>query len=320
MTAGPNITVDGDGSTANPYVISGTGGGAVTCDQVRPCLSAGPGVAYDPATGVISARLSTDAGNNATFGGDQGIFVPAAGGATVITADSPCIALDGDGSAGAPITATPVVDPAPANLLACGPNGLLVTGGAALATGCGLSGDGTAAAPLAAAVQEWPYPCDVTTEAGGVYCDANGVLRAEPRGYMVSSNSPTNNQTYPNLAVPAAQDTLIETRTFLITNPDTCRDAYVIVELELDVDFVLPAGAGAAAGMYTDEMVFHRNTGSSAENDFHVQVTKVLAQTPFVLPPGGSNNFGLDIRLGRGSGGATYNRIQTFVRAFLWIL
>ncbi|MGP3957004.1 hypothetical protein ACTWPT_13465 [Nonomuraea sp. 3N208] len=129
VTAGTGVTVAGDGSSANPYVISSGGGGAVTCDQAGPCLSAGPGVAYDPA-----------------------------------------------------------------NQLSCGPAGLLVPGASAVSTACGLSGDGSAGAPLTVAVQAWPYPCDVTTEAGGVYCDANGVLRAEPRGYVVSSNSPTNNQ------------------------------------------------------------------------------------------------------------------------------
>ncbi|MFI7467397.1 hypothetical protein [Nonomuraea sp. NPDC049646] len=354
MTAGENIAVAGDGSTTNPYVISASaGGGTVTCDQVRPCLSAGTGIAYDPATGVISstpasvdcsqvrpclsagpgatydpasgvigARLSTDPGNNLALGGDQGLYVPAGAGSTVITGDTPCIAVDGDGSAGSPITATPRLDPAPGNQLQCGPNGLLVAAtAAAITTACGLAGDGSAGSPLAAKVTAWPYAaCDVTTQAGRVFCDANGTLRSEPRGYVSASNSPTANQSYPDVAVPAAQDTLVETRTFTITNPDPCRDSYVIVEIELDVDFVLPAGAGAAVGMYTDEMIYHRNTGSSTENDFHIQVTKVLAQNPFVLPPGGSNAFGLDIRMGRGSAGATYNRIQTFIRAFQWIL
>ncbi|MGJ3558835.1 hypothetical protein ACR6C2_07600 [Streptomyces sp. INA 01156] len=44
-----------------------------------------------------------------------------------MTADSDCIALTGDGTTGAPLTAAPVIDPAPGNALTCGPGGLMVT-------------------------------------------------------------------------------------------------------------------------------------------------------------------------------------------------
>lgn len=50
IVAGPGTSVDGGGSTTDPYIISGA-----TCEQMRQCLSAGPGVSYDPATGVIGA-------------------------------------------------------------------------------------------------------------------------------------------------------------------------------------------------------------------------------------------------------------------------
>jgi hypothetical protein len=72
---------------------------SVACDQVRPCLSAGPGVAYDQATGVISADVSDTPGNNLTIDAG-GLFVPT-GAATVSTA---CGVL-GDGSASSPVRA-----------------------------------------------------------------------------------------------------------------------------------------------------------------------------------------------------------------------
>lgn len=89
--------IDGSGSTANPAVISASG---VTCDEVRPCISAGDGASYDPGTGVVAARASGDVGNNLTLGGDGGLFVPT--GAATVTVGC---GLEGDGSGSAPLTA-----------------------------------------------------------------------------------------------------------------------------------------------------------------------------------------------------------------------
>ncbi|MER6632339.1 hypothetical protein ABT301_29665 [Streptomyces sp. NPDC000987] len=95
VQAGENTTVTGSGSTINPYTVS-----AVTnCVEVRSCLSAGPGVAYDPSTGVIAADVSAAAGNNLVIDGD-GLYVPA-GAATV---NAGC-GLLGDGSASSPVRA-----------------------------------------------------------------------------------------------------------------------------------------------------------------------------------------------------------------------
>lgn len=317
VTAGTNTTVSGTGSAANPYVISSTGGGAVTCDQVRPCLSAGPGAAYDPATGVISARLSGDAGNNLALGGDQGLYVPAVGGATIIVTDSDCIALSGDGSAGSPLTAQPVVDPAPGNLLQCGPSGLLVAG-SVVATACGLTGNGSAGTPLAAAVSAWPYPCPVDANAGRVYCDSAGNLRSEPRARYQYFTT-TLNENYANLPVPAAgpPGTLITTRELVVTNPDTCHDAIAITSVEVDVDSTSRPGQ-AAYFVSNDEMYRFENRGSAAVTDVHTQTVKVLGNT--VIPAGGSVTVQAPINLGQGAGGATYNRIQSFIRAMVFAL
>ncbi|WP_329368715.1 hypothetical protein OG896_24520 [Streptomyces sp. NBC_00669] len=154
VTAGPGVTVDGNGSSTDPYVIGADGGGGapaaltvtdsptvdltltgagtatdpydvtaavivdpappgggdnlvhagddglyVECADIRSCISAGDGAAYDPDSGEVDARLSTDAGNLVQFGTDGGLLVP-----------PPAVAcgLTGTGTAADPITANPV--------------------------------------------------------------------------------------------------------------------------------------------------------------------------------------------------------------------
>ncbi|MFI1703071.1 hypothetical protein [Streptomyces griseoruber] len=96
VIAGENAEVTGAGSTLNPYVVSAV----IECDDVRPCLSAGDGIAYDASTGVITACPSADMGNNLTYGSDGCLFVPT-GAATV----SVGCGLQGDGSGSAPVEA-----------------------------------------------------------------------------------------------------------------------------------------------------------------------------------------------------------------------
>lgn len=116
-----DTTVSGTGVGGDPYIVSADvildpappGGGAnlleagpdglyVECADVRTCFTGGDGIVYDPATGEISAQLSTDAGNTVSFGTDGGLFVPP---------DTPLevgCGLQGDGSTGAPIEAFPI--------------------------------------------------------------------------------------------------------------------------------------------------------------------------------------------------------------------
>lgn len=261
FVAGDNVTIDGSGSAANPAVISAQ----VHCEDVRPCLSPGPGVAYDPTTGVISADLSEDAGNNIVIRPD-GLFVP--------------------------------------------------TGSATVTAGCGLTGDGSAGAPITANTSPWAYPCDLDTNAGLVYCDSTGKLRSEPRGRTFYDQSVVNS--FPaDVLVPATYPTVVETRSLTITNPDPCRDMFVIFETELDVDITYPPGAGAAYGLPGDEQGYYMHTGTATVTDLHTQLTKVFRGT---VPAGGTFTYNLDIALGKGSGGATYNKIQTFIRAFGFML
>ncbi|AMD42772.1 hypothetical protein SEA_XKCD426_31 [Streptomyces phage Xkcd426] len=103
LQAGDNVTVTGTGQGADPWVVT-----AVTDPaEVRAQLSGTSGVTYNPATGAISAdvsstagnqltvdanglfvpavKISTDAGNALVLGGDGGLYTPFAGALGMIT-------------------------------------------------------------------------------------------------------------------------------------------------------------------------------------------------------------------------------------------
>ncbi|MDH6489670.1 hypothetical protein [Streptomyces sp. SAI-127] len=219
VTAGPGVTVDGNGSPTNPYIVSadsgtptpvtaadtptvdttvsGTGaagdpyvvsaavildptppgGGSnlakagpdgvyVECADVRGCISAGDGASYDPATGVVEARVSTDAGNTTTLGADGGLYTPAA--STALGAvDTPTVdvTVSGTGSAADPyeVSAAVILDPAPpgggANLAKAGPDGVYVE--CADVRQCFTAGDGAAYDPATGEIS-----ARVSTDAG----------------------------------------------------------------------------------------------------------------------------------------------------------
>jgi hypothetical protein len=352
---------------AGNTVVFGVDGGLyvppITCAQVRPCISAGQGASYNSATGVVSARLSTDAGNVVTFGVDGGIYAPPAAvsctavraclsgtsgvnyvpGTGVISADVSGTAgnrltIDGDGLYVPPVSCAEVrpclsgingvnyvagTGVISADVSGTAGNQLIVDGDGlyvpppTVTAGCGLNGTGAAANPLTIDTVAWPFPCSVDTFGGDLYCDSTGRARTLPRpvATFVQDQQVLNPA---NLAVPAAQDTQVATHTLTINNPDTCRPAFVMIEGEVDADFDLPSGnSGAALGIATDEMSYVFNKGATAALDVHIQGTKVVNAT---IPAGGSLNFVLSITMGRGSGGATYNRIQSFLRAFVFVL
>ncbi|MFM9590692.1 hypothetical protein ACKI16_29320 [Streptomyces scabiei] len=310
------ITADLSGDAGNQLVLGGDGGlyvppGAVDCTAVRTCLSGTNGVTYDPVTGVISADVSGTAGNQLVLDAG-GLYVPPLDCADV----RPCLSGT-NGVTYDPVTGVISADVSgtAGNQLVLDAGGLFVPPAAALVTGCGLDGAGTALDPLVANVGAWPYPCSVNTFGGVVACDASGVLRSEPRG-MVSFTSFQEVRNYADLAVPAGFDQPGDSFSTMITNPDTCRSAFVLVEREADVDFNLPAGAGAAYGHGTDEMYYTRNNGATTILDAHVHTTKVFGLAA-LLGPGASTNLTFDVTLGRGSAGATYNRIQVFIRAMM---
>lgn len=207
------------------------------------------------------------------------------------------------------------VSSTPGNNLVIDDDGLFVpTGAATVTTGCGITGDGSASAPVTANTGNWPYPCAVETFGGVVACDADGVLRSEPRG-KVSFRSFGENRTYNNRTVPSTEAT-VATFTTTFTNPDTCRPALVLTEREVDVSFNLPAGAAAAYGQDTDEMYYLKNTGSSSMTSVHTQTTKLLQQSAS-LAAGATLTVNFTVTLDRGAGGATYNRIQVAIRALM---
>ncbi|MFJ3249062.1 hypothetical protein [Streptomyces sp. NPDC086782] len=268
VTAGPGVTVDGDGSPLLPYVVSAEGGGTaalavidsetidfdltgtgtagdpyeitgsvvldpappgggsnlvrsgprglfVECEQVRGCLTAGDGIAYDPATGVIAARPSADAGNGVTIGTDGGLYAPTGGAAepTVLqAADTSTVdtTVTGSGTAGDPfvVEADVIVAPEPngleataggllvapsadaGNQLSMGADGrLFVPPDEPLSVGCGLQGEGTAASPLAAhpmaGSDVWADHWDCAgTSYSTLRCDPNtGALWTPPEHY-----------------------------------------------------------------------------------------------------------------------------------------
>lgn len=69
------ITVTGNGSVQQPYIISLSLNGQTGCAAITACIAAnlGPGLVYDEGTGDIQLRLSTDDGNTLTFGTDEGL-------------------------------------------------------------------------------------------------------------------------------------------------------------------------------------------------------------------------------------------------------
>lgn len=329
-------TLTGDGSAGNPWIlssavrISGTAGNLITtdaggllltCESVQDCIGGAldDGLVYDDVNNQIRVALSTDPGNSVTFGTDGGVYSTGGGGgglAFVSTTDNQCIDFSGNGTPGTPLTAAPIVDPADGNILSCTAGGLR----AALLLGtCGLEGNADTT-PLQVNTGTWPYPCDVDAEGGGVYCDSTGQLRSEPRAkYQYFTIS--ENETVAATAVPATTTTGgtdVRTRSLEITNPDTCRPAIAITEVEVDVDFVLPPGGRAGHFVYGDEMYRFENEGNNTVSDVHTQTTKVLGNT--TLLPGQTINVDLIIGLGFGQGGATYNRIQSFIRAMVFAL
>jgi hypothetical protein len=319
VTAGDTPTVDntvtGTGTAADPYVVSSAvrldatppGGGTnlvqagpdglfLECEQVRGCITAGDGITYDPATGEVAARVSTDAGNAATIGADGGIFAPAGGTST------PTVVEAGDGVT---VTGTgTAADPYEVSALP-------------LETGCGLTGAGSAADPVAAVVAAWPYAaCDVDSYAGSVYCDSTGALRSEPRPVATYQQQQLD-QVYPATLVPTGGgDTPVEDRPMTVVNPDPCREAFVIFEVEVNVEFTLPPNSAALYAIGGDDMWRTENKATQQVNDVHVQTTKVYNR---IIPPGGTLVEPLVIGMGGNyNNNSTYHRIQSLHRAFIF--
>ncbi|MFB7114827.1 hypothetical protein [Streptomyces sp. NPDC056291] len=243
-----DVTVSGSGAVGDPYEVSAAvildpappGGGTnligegpdglfVECADVRQCFSAGDGAAYDPATGKISARVSGDAGNTTTIGGDGGIYTPAA--ATALeAADTPTVdvTVTGTGTAGDPfqVAAAVILDPAPpgggANLAKAGPDGLYVE--CADVRQCFTAGDGAEYDPATG-----EFSARLSADAGNAMAfGSDGGLYATGGG----TSTPT--------ALQSADTTTVDTT---VTGTGTAGDPYVV---EADV-IVAPEPNGLEA-------------------------------------------------------------------------
>lgn len=327
-----NLTLLGSGTEADPHIVSAAvnlsaiagnvltaqvDGLAVTCESIQDCMGTalGNGLVYNDALNLFAVFPSADVGNAISIGGDGGIFAPVGGGNPVLTADTSCINLSGDG-AGIPLSADPIVDPVVGNLLACTATGL----SAALTVGaCGLTGLGTPASPLAANTQPWPFACDVTLGADGVYCDANGELRSPPP-IAVNMNQQFINVNVAATAVPAGAGagTMIAALNLNLVNPSTCRTGTVFAEVEVDADFNLPVGGIAELMLDADVMWRDQNTGNSGQTAVHSQGTKVFPSA--AIAPGGNFTFLNELRMRGGAGGATYTRYQLTGRAWVFAI
>jgi hypothetical protein len=183
-------------------------------------------------------------------------------------------------------------------------------------TACGLSGDGTTASPLTANVAAWPFACAIGDSSSGVYCDPDsGELRADPRYWSdFEGEQATTSYLAAPIPVPAVQ-TVIETVSIDITNPDPCRRGLGLLFREVDLDFELPLNSGAMAGIDGDDMVYLGNTGNRRIFATHAQTNKI---TSFTLAPGETRTITMNVEAGRGSGGATITRVQKSLRAYVW--
>ncbi|MFD3978254.1 hypothetical protein ACFWR6_06675 [Streptomyces griseus] len=230
-----DLTLTGDGAPGSPYEVTATvtldpappGGGDqllqkgpdglyLECEQVRGCISAGDGAAYDEETGVVSARPSADAGNSLSYGTDGGLLVPPGDtDPTVVKGgDSETLTtvVTGDGTASSPyvVTSNLILDPSPPGggdqLLQAGPDGLFLE--CEQVRGCISAGDGAAYDETTGVVSARP-----STDAG------NSLALGTDGGLLVppSSAEPT--------VVEAGDSTTVDND---VTGAGTTADPYVV--------------------------------------------------------------------------------------------
>lgn len=182
----------------------------------------------------IDARLSTDAGNATTFGGDTGIFTPdlctqvaalaaVPGGVTIV--GSPGIGNDGNCYSVPPAAAETniaVTDTNSVNLTASGTANHTIQ--ADVRVGCGLVIDGSG---VRVNTLSWTYPC-ADTNGTAIVCDANGNLRGAPEHTCVQGGRNGNVFTFLNTAANAVL--VGPTVTSTINNPSPCRSMVVYAD------------------------------------------------------------------------------------------
>lgn len=182
-------------------------------------------------------------------------------------------------------------------------------------TGCGITGDGTESSPLTIDTTSWPYDCPPEDEGTAIACDADGLLRGMPE-HTTYYEQLLESRDHDDVAVPSGDLQEVDLYTLTITNPDPCRSVRVMFFREVDVDFNLPPGGTAAYGIESDTMYAQSNGGANTITNQHVQTAK-YTNTEAALAPGDSLDMNVSVRVGRGEGGATYDRTQVAMRVLM---
>ena len=146
-----DLSLTGNGTLANPYVLSSQlivstvaqnliactpNGLELTKESVQDAIgdSLGSGLMYDDVNNLFTANVSGDSNNCLSYGSDFGLYVPCPDGSEtkVQAVSTSCIdtTVSGFGTLANPyvVASDIVIDPNPANLITCGPNGLFVQG------------------------------------------------------------------------------------------------------------------------------------------------------------------------------------------------
>lgn len=305
-TSTVNMTITGTGTSGDPYVISAAAivsAEAGNCLEARasglfalctsvvgvdtPCMdvavvegptgtfsvSVTPIIAAEPnglecSPSGLTVPPSSDAGNNLTVGTDGRLFVPT-GAATVTTADTACIAVNGDGSGGSPVTAVPIL--AANSGLVCTPSGL------SLDPGCGVELVGN---EIQANVSAWPFACDQDTNATDVYCSpSDGSLQGPPeyKGRTVAAFT----SSAPGVLAPGAR-VCVSASVVMDTTGHCENDVFSVsiqnfwdVTLNAGSDFNIQSERQLDGGATTVETV-HLSTNSP---NGHAEIDRVVSAT-----------------------------------------
>lgn len=245
------------------------------------------------------------------------------------------LAISGTGSQADPydITAGVIINPAPANglpeLLREEAGGLTLTCEDVQTCGpfpttagpCGIQGTGTLADPLVAKVAAWPFACDQSANAQGVFCDPNsGQLQSPPRTGFVGYAAATQTQSFP---APGAGIATTETLTMTIgaalANP-TCynmatqrsiRGHYTFMGVGHAQGQIVPnIGAFPAPGTADLFFDYHPATNNAA---FELGVQSLVVVPGATVGPGGVANESAGIAAnrvaGQGAVGITFQQV-----------
>ncbi|MER6557862.1 hypothetical protein ABT300_08855 [Streptomyces sp. NPDC001027] len=190
--------------------------------------------------------------------------------------------------------------------------------GAAPVTGCGLTGDGSPGSPLAAAVDTWPYACDIGTSGSGVYCDpATGELKGEPPQTTASGGAQsgaTQQLPWPGTACGSFTQVSQRLAAATIVNPSSCRPMVVTMQmngrLRADVDAAVhgdPTPPSTGVNVFGEYQIngggfqVYRNatwvTDATTASVTAVGGDDIHPPQNFTIPPGGSATVDTRIRV-----------------------